>query len=113
MQTYVAVIGGKAVLAFRAGDDEQAQAIVDGNSMRSDLQKITDMDGRPLWDGRSPIGVREASTAEHAEWETSRDDAIRDGEIDLDTGHDPDDWEIYFIEIPGTRRGRRSRGPRH
>jgi hypothetical protein len=108
MQTYVAAVGGKPVLAFRAEDDEQARAIVDGNSMRSDLKALADVDGKPLWDGKSPIEVREATAAEHAEWEESRDDAIEDGEIDLNAGHDPDDWDIYLIEIPEAGRGRRA-----
>jgi hypothetical protein len=108
MQTYVAAIDGKPVLAFRAEDDEQARAIVDRESMRSDLKALVDFDGNPLWNGKSPIAVREATPAEHAEWEESRDDAIEDGEIDLNAGHDPDDWDIYFIEIPGAGRGRRA-----
>ena len=38
-----------------------------------------DADGRPLWDGKSAISLREATAAERAEWQRSRDDAIRDG----------------------------------
>ena len=29
MNTYVAIIGGKAVLAFRAEDDDEARAMID------------------------------------------------------------------------------------
>jgi hypothetical protein len=108
MQTYVAVVGEKALLAFRAEDDEQARGIIDGNSMRSDLRALTDVNDKPLWDGKSRIGLREATAAEHAEWESSRDQAIEDGEIDLDAGQDPDDWKIYLIEMPGLDKGRRS-----
>lgn len=99
MQTYVAVIGGKAVMAFRAEDDAQAGALMEENSMRSDLQMLTGADGKPLWDGKSAIEVREATSAQHAEWEQSRDQAIADGEIDLDAGHDPDDWEVYLVDL--------------
>jgi hypothetical protein len=40
MKTYVARIGGKSVLIFRAEDDDQARAIIDDHkgSMRSDLK---------------------------------------------------------------------------
>jgi hypothetical protein len=40
MNTYVAIIGGKAVLTFRAVDDDQAHAKIDDQegSMRSDLK---------------------------------------------------------------------------
>ena len=105
MQTYVAVIGGKAVLAFRAQDDEQARVTIERRSMRAELQTLTDADGKPLWDGKSAISLREATAAERAEWQRSRDDAIRDGDIDLNAGHDPNDWEIYFAEGPMGRRG--------
>ena len=42
MNTYVAIIGGKAVLTFRAVDDDQARAMIDDQkgSMRSDLRVL-------------------------------------------------------------------------
>jgi hypothetical protein len=106
MNTYVASIGGKSVLAFRAEDDDQARAIIDDpeGSMRSDLQLLVGTDGKPLWDGKSAIQVREANAAQHAEWEQSRDLAISDGEIDLDAGNDPDEWNVYLIGIPRTKK---------
>ena len=52
MNTYVAIINGKAVLAFRAEDDDEARAIIEdeGGSMRSDLRALAGMDGKSLWD---------------------------------------------------------------
>jgi hypothetical protein len=111
MKTYVATIGGNAVLAFRAEDDDQALAIIDDpeGSMRSDLQALVGADGKPLWDGKSTIQAREATpaqhTAQHTEWEQSRDQAISDGEIDLDAGNDPDEWNVYLIGIPRLKKG--------
>jgi hypothetical protein len=69
MKTYVASIGGKAVLAFRAEDDDQARTIIDNDegSMRSDLKVLVGTDGKPLWDGKSAIEAREATAAQHAE----------------------------------------------
>jgi len=109
MKTYVACIGGNAVLAFRAEDDDQARAIVDDpeGSMRSDLQVLVGADGKPLWDRKSAIQAQEATPAQHAEWEQSRDQAIRDGEIDLDAGNDPDEWNVYLIGIPRLKKGQR------
>ena len=100
MKTYVARIGGKAVLAFRAEDDDEARAIIDDEegSMRSDLKVLVGMDGKPLWDGESAVEVREATVAQHAEWKQSRDQAISDGEIDLDAGNNPDEWNVYLIK---------------
>jgi hypothetical protein len=98
MNTFIAMIGGKAVLAFRAQDDEDARAIIDDpdGSLRSDLRTLLDADGKPLWDGKSTIQVRDASAAQHREWEQARDQAISDGEIDINAGDDPDEWNVYL-----------------
>ena len=110
MNTYVAIIGGKAVLAFRAEDDDEARAMINdqGGSMRSDLKVLLGADGKPLWDGKSVIEVREATAAQHAEWKQSRDQAIIDGEIDLDAGNNPDEWNVYLMRIPLTKKARRN-----
>jgi hypothetical protein len=101
MKTYVASINGTAVLAFRAEDNDQARSIVenDAGSMQSDLKALVGVDGKPLWDGKSAIEAREATAAQHAEWEQSRDQAITDGEIDLDAGNDPDEWNVYLTGV--------------
>jgi hypothetical protein len=111
MKTYVARIGGRAVLAFRAEDNDQARAIIDDDegSMRSDLKVLVGTDGKPLWDGKSAIEARQATAAQHAEWEQSRDQAISDGEIDLDAGNDPDEWNVYLMSIPRTNKIQRKR----
>jgi hypothetical protein len=102
MNTYVAIIGGKAVLTFRAVDDDQARAMIDDQegSVRSDLKVLVGTDGEPLWDGKSAIQVREATAAEHAEWKRSRDQASSDVEIDLDARNDPDEWNVYLMGAP-------------
>jgi hypothetical protein len=102
MKTYVAFVRKKAVLAFRAEDDDQAHAMIDDEegSIRSDLKVLIGADEKPLWDGNSAIQVREATAAQHAEWEQSRDQAISDEEIDLDAGDDPDEWSVYLTRIP-------------
>ena len=109
MITYVAIIGGKAALTFRAVDDDQAHAMIDDQegSVRSDLKVLVDMDGKPLWDGKSAIQVREATAEQDAEWKRSRDQAIIDGEIDLDAGNNPDEWNVYLMGASRTNKGRR------
>jgi hypothetical protein len=37
MNTYVAIINGKAVLAFRAEDDDEARAIIEDEGAACDL----------------------------------------------------------------------------
>jgi hypothetical protein len=56
--------------------------------------------------------VQLASAAHDVEWQQSRDQAIRDGEIDHNAGQDPDDWEVYFLEVRGTTKGRLGGGAR-
>ena len=109
MNTYVILIAGKAVLAFRAVDDDQARAMIDDQegSVRSDLKVLVDMEGKPLWDGKSAIQVREATAAQHAEWKQSRDQAIIDGEIDLDARNNPNEWNVYLMCAPQTNKVRR------
>jgi hypothetical protein len=106
MNTYVASIGGTAVLAFRAQDDDDAREMIDDHegSVRSDLRTLVGADEKPLWDGKSEIHVREATPEQHAEWEQARDQAIADGEIDLDAGNDPDEWNVYLIDAPPTKK---------
>jgi hypothetical protein len=89
-------------LTFRAVDDDQARATIDDQegSMQSDLKVLVDADEKPLWDGKSTIHVREATATQHAEWKRSRDQAIRDEEIDLDARNDPDEWNVYLMGAP-------------
>jgi len=102
VKTYVATIGGKTVLAFRAEDDDKALAMIDDQEggIRSDLKALFGEDGKPLWDGKSAIQAQEATAAQHAEWEQSRGQAISDEEIDLDAGDDPDEWSVYLTSVP-------------
>jgi hypothetical protein len=98
MKTYVACIGEVAILAFRAENDDEAHKMVDDKEgiIRSDLRALVGTDEKALWDGKSAIHLRDATTAQHAEWEQSRDQAISDEEIDLDAGDDPDEWSVYL-----------------
>ena len=105
MKTYVAWLGGDAVFAFRAENDDEAHAMIDDEegSIRTDLKALVGADEKPLWDGKSAIQLQEASAAQHAEWEQSRDQAINDEEIDLDAGDDPDEWSVCLRRIPQTK----------
>ena len=102
MKTYVACIGEEAVLAFRAENDDDAHSMIDDEegSIRSDLTVLVGTDENALWDGKSSLQVGEATAAQHAEWEQSRDRAISDERLDLDAGDDPDQWSVYLTRIP-------------
>jgi len=109
MNTYVAIIGGKAVLTFRAVDDDQARAMIDDRegNMRSDLKVLVDTDVKPLWDGKSTTEAREATATQHAEWKQSRDQAISEGEIDLDARNNTDEWSVYLMGAHRTKKVKR------
>jgi hypothetical protein len=102
MKTYVACIGEEAVLAFRAENDDEAHEMINEKegSVRSELKVLVGTDEKPLWDGKSAIVMQEATAAQHAEWEQSRDQAISDEEIDLDAGGDPYEWSVYLTSVP-------------
>jgi hypothetical protein len=105
MKTYVACVGEEAALAFRAESGDEAHEMIrdEEGSVRSDLKVLVGTNEKPLWDGRSAIVMQEATAAQHAEWEQSRDQAIADEEIDLDAGDDPDDWNVGLSRIPQTK----------
>ena len=54
---------------------------------------------RTAFNGKSAIQVREATAAQHAEWKRSREQAITDGEIDLDASNNPDEWNVYLTGV--------------
>ena len=72
--------------------------------LRSDLRVLVDESEKALWDGVCPIDVWEATAAQNAEWEQSRDQAISDGEIDLDAGDNPDEWNVYLVTHPPNKK---------
>jgi hypothetical protein len=64
MQTYVAEIDGRAVIAFRAADDDHAQTWVeDEEKIRSELLAIEN-DRKPLWDRAATLSIRPANMEE-------------------------------------------------
>jgi hypothetical protein len=70
IKTYVAEINGEAIIAFRAEDDDHANAIVndeDGGlrSGHNGLSGLLRADGSVLWDGETEIKARRATDAEH------------------------------------------------
>ncbi len=97
MKTYVAEVDGEAILVFRAADDEAAQNILceeDGGFqlVARGYSGLLRADGRPLWDGRSPIQHRAASPEEHGQWLTVRNSRT-------ESTDDPDDWVVYLVPV--------------
>ena len=98
MNTYVAEIDGRAVIAFRAENEEEAQAWLecdhdDAKAVRADLM-VLESEGRPVWDGEVEIVARPATIAEQAAW---RSKSVELGEEYDD--HDPDDTLVFLVPV--------------
>jgi hypothetical protein len=87
LRTYVAEIGGRAIVAFRAEDDQDAQCIVvneknGGDRLNLNGQDAFDAKGLVLWDGKAPITCRPASAEEHDRWFKGSHAKLGDGQAD-------------------------------
>jgi hypothetical protein len=94
MQTYVAEIEGRAIMAFRARNEEQAQVwVANEESIRSDLLAL-ESQGRRLWDGKTELVVRAATIPEQAAW---RKKSVELTEQDAD--HHPDGALVFLVPV--------------
>jgi hypothetical protein len=100
MTIFVAEINGQGIVAFSQPTADDALAWADDKDFRSDLLLLEGQDGRPLWDGRDEIYVREADPEEAKRWKSSFTEATQDGDAE-----DDDDWVIYLVRLPSHPRG--------
>jgi hypothetical protein len=84
----VAEINGRAIAAFNAANDIQAEGRASSKPFRGDLTVL------PLWNGADEILVRKALPAEEAQFGASQVRAIKDKEIDVD-----DDWLMFLVPV--------------
>jgi hypothetical protein len=97
-RTFVAVIHGEAVMAFRADDEDEAHDLVHGEEseqggIKTVLMEYDRANGSVIWDGHSEIAVRLATDSEHMRWQQSSD------ATDPDDRDDPDDRNVFLIPI--------------
>jgi hypothetical protein len=102
-KTFVVEVAGEGVLAFRADYEYEAEDLVHDYSeseliggIQAELLNRNRADGRPLWDGRSKLGVRLATDAEHEIWLQNRNAAI--GHV-IDIGDDLDDFNVFLVDL--------------
>jgi hypothetical protein len=99
MKTYVAEIDGRAIFAFRAVDDANAQAWLDVHAVMRHTLETIHSDGRRIWNGHAPIRARRASSSEATIWSTLSDDIA---------GSDPfeeaDSITVWLIPTTDERR---------
>ena len=93
MTVYVAEINGRAIAAFNAENDIQAEGRASTKPFRGDLT-VLENEGQPLWNGADEILVRKALSVEEAQFDASRAQAIKDKEIDVD-----DDWLMFLVSL--------------
>src|SRR4029079_8171063 len=94
MTVYVAEIDGRAIAAFHAAHEMEAEAFVESEAFHSDLL-VLESEDEPLWDGEADIHCREAVEEERAEWEKSRAQAI----VARETSADDKDWLVFLVPV--------------
>ena len=93
MTVYVAEINGRAIAAFNAENEIQAEARAASKPFRADLT-VLENEGQPLWNGTDEILIRKAFPAEETQFDASQARAIKKKEIDQD-----DDWLMFLIPV--------------
>jgi hypothetical protein len=93
MTVYVAEINGRAIAAFNAENEIQAEVRATSKPFRADLT-VLKSEGNPLWNGRDEIFIRKAFPEEEAQFDASQARAIKDKEIDED-----DDWLMFLVPV--------------
>jgi hypothetical protein len=93
MTVHVAEINGRAIAAFNAENEIQADGRASSKPFRGDLT-VLENEGRPLWNGADEILVRKALPVEEAQFGASQARAIKDKEIDVD-----DDWLMFLVPV--------------
>ena len=78
---YALQSGGRAILAFPAKDNREAQSLLREEWLRADLRTVKS-GGMPVWDGAEKLSVRPADAAEIATFEQEAK-ALPDDEDDL------------------------------
>jgi hypothetical protein len=100
MQTYVAEIDGRAIFAFRAFDDANAQAWLDVHAVMRHTLETLHSGGRRIWNGHAQILARKASASESSLWSKLSEEAV---------GRDPfeeaDTITVWLIPTSDDRRG--------
>lgn len=85
-------IAGQPIAVLSVASREDAEAWLSDEDFKEDLRAL-EYDGRPLWDGKATLSVREASEQEVAEAE----DAVSEDDED-----DPDEGEFVVFLVAVT-----------
>ena len=99
MQTYVAEIDGRAIFAFRAFDDANAQAWLDIHAVMRHTLETLHSAGRRIWNGHAHILARRASVREAKIWSKLSDEVVG-----IDPFEEADTITVWLIPTSADRR---------
>jgi len=99
MQTYIAEIDGRAIFAFRAVDDVNAQAWLDIHAVMRHTLETLHSGGRRIWNGQAQITARRASAKQATMWSKSSGEAAGS-----DPFEDADSVTVWLIPTTDERR---------
>jgi hypothetical protein len=94
MIVFVIEINGRAILAFDADSQIEAEQLAMSPKIRSDLMVYETADG-PIWNGQDEIVVREALPDERASWLSIRANSEPPGV----PSEEPITLQVYLVEI--------------
>ena len=94
MNVYTVEVNGRAVVAFNADDDVEAEAFVAiDDAFRNDL-RVLENDGTALWNGTDPLSFRKALESEAQAFAHSYERAIGGGEAD-----EGNEWVCFLVPV--------------
>ena len=89
-------INGTAIVVTNAAENE-ARELLQSDDFKEDLKTLT-AEGRPLWDGTSPLTVRAATEDEVEAFEEALEDEDYQDEDPTDDDDDPIDV-VFLVEV--------------
>jgi hypothetical protein len=93
---YTLEINGTSILVTNAAENE-ARELLQTEDFKEDLKTLT-VDGRPLWDGTSPLTIRAASEDEITAFDEALDDEDYEDEDPTDDDDEPIDV-VFLVEV--------------
>jgi hypothetical protein len=102
-------INGTALVVTNAAETE-ATGLFESEEFKEDLKTLSS-DGRPLWDGKTPLTVRPASADEIEAFDAAlTDDEYEDVSTDEDVTDDDDDPidVVFLVEVDELDGGERN-----
>jgi hypothetical protein len=89
MDYFTIEIAGKAIASFRSDNAEDARHFIEAEDFREDLT-VLETEGKPVWDGKTPLTLRKATPDEASEVEHAY-------EFDDDPSRTIDDEFVVFL----------------